>query len=408
LSTQTARKLFSNFMNLSFLHLISYAIPLLVVPFVLRAIGLEAFGLSSFAIALAFYMQVVIDYGFNLSGVRECSAHRSDTVALSRVVSRIIAIKLLIFAPLLALYLVVHFVFGFDLRLFFIAFAGTFFSIFWTHWLYQALDKFGALVIIQVIVRIIGAVAMVTLLSDTGDAWLYVAISSAQMGLMALVCLYHLRQMNIRMILPSLDEIWTELKDSFALFVSTFCGATTMSAPIVLLGLFAHPAIVGAYSSAEKIVSAIRNVSWMAFQATYPHICANLGAKEALKELVGKVNLMLALIFIVVWAILLLFANFIMTLLIGSYNAVAIDTLKALSIIPLLSSLYITRQQLLLAHKYNSDMLKINLTAAGFGVVIIGLLSFLYSAHGAAFGVMLVEIMIGVTTFRAFNRRNIF
>jgi O-antigen/teichoic acid export membrane protein len=117
---------------------------------------------------------------------------------------------------------------------------------------------------------------------------------------------------------------------------------------------------------------------------------------------------MLALIFIVVWAILLLFANFIMTLLIGSYNAIAIDTLKALSIIPLLSSLYITRQQLLLAHKYNSDMLRINLTAAGFGVVVIGVLSFLYSAHGAAFGVMLVEITIGVMSFRAFSKRGIF
>jgi polysaccharide transporter, PST family len=405
---QTHKKLFSNFMNLSFLHLISYAIPLLVVPFVLRAIGLSAFGLASFAIALSFYMQVVIDYGFNLSGVRECSAHRDDTTALSRIVSKIVVIKLLIFTPIFAFYLIAHLVFGFDLTLFFIAFAGTFFSIFWAHWLYQALDRFATLVIIQVVIRIVGAVATVALLQDASDAWLFVAISSAQMGLMALVCLYYLRQMNIRMVLPSFDEVRAELRDSFALFVSTFCGATTMSAPIVLLGLFAHPAIVGAYSSAEKIISAIRNISWMAFQATYPHICANLGAKEALKELVSKVNLMLALIFIVVWAVLLLFANFIMTFLIGSYDSIAIDTLKALSIIPLLSSLYITRQQLLLAYKYNSDMLRINLTAAGFGLVVIGILSFLYSAHGAAFGVMLIEIMIGVTTFRAFNRRDIF
>jgi len=408
LSTQTHKKLLSNFMNLSFLHLISYAIPLLIVPFVLRAIGLEAFGLASFAIALAFYMQVIVDYGFNLSGVRECSKHRDDKNILGQIIGKIVAIKLLIFTPILALYLIAHFAFGVDLKLFFIAFAGTFFSIFWAHWLYQALDEFALLVSIQVVVRIIGAIATVALLRDASDVWLYVAINSAQMGVMGVICLYHLYRMQISMKLPSMVEIKEEIKDSFALFVSTFCGATNMSAPIVLLGLFAHPAIVGAYSSAEKIITAVRNISWMAFQATYPHMCANLNNKEALKELIGKINILLATAFAGVWIVLFLFASPIMGLLIGSHDAVAVDTLKALSVVPLLASIYITRQQLLLAYKFNADMLKINLSAAGFGVVAIGILSYFYAADGAAFGVMLVEIVVGVMTFKTFKERAIF
>jgi len=226
--------------------------------------------------------------------------------------------------------------------------------------------------------------------------------------MIGLICLYHLHKMQISMKIPTFGEIKEEIRDSFALFVSTFCGATNMSAPIVLLGLFAHPAIVGAYSSAEKIITAIRNISWMAFQATYPHICANLNNKEALKELVGKVNILLATAFAGVWVVLFLFASPIMGLLIGSHDVVAVDTLKALSVVPLLASLYITRQQLLLAYKYNADMLKINLSAAGLGVIAIGTLSFFYGADGAAFGVMLVEVVVGVMTFRIFKERGIF
>ena len=61
------QKLFlTNFFYLTFIELLNKLIPFLVLPYMIRIIGIENFGLLMFALAIVQYFKSITDYGFDL------------------------------------------------------------------------------------------------------------------------------------------------------------------------------------------------------------------------------------------------------------------------------------------------------------------------------------------------------
>ncbi len=97
-------RLFGNIYNLFLLYGFSHIIPILLMPFLLNTIGADNYGRVNFALSVAFYFQVVNEFGFDLSNVRHIVANREDRQKMSEIVSAILCSKFLIFAVLAAVY----------------------------------------------------------------------------------------------------------------------------------------------------------------------------------------------------------------------------------------------------------------------------------------------------------------
>lgn len=52
-------------------------LPLLTMPYLFRVLGVEKFGLIAFSYALITFFNVIVDYGFTLSGTREVALNQS-------------------------------------------------------------------------------------------------------------------------------------------------------------------------------------------------------------------------------------------------------------------------------------------------------------------------------------------
>ncbi|MFA7706543.1 MAG: oligosaccharide flippase family protein, partial [Candidatus Omnitrophota bacterium] len=72
--THRERKIvLGNFISLTTLQSISYILPLVVLPYLIRAIGMEKFGLIAFASSLVQYFMILTDYGFSISATKTIS-----------------------------------------------------------------------------------------------------------------------------------------------------------------------------------------------------------------------------------------------------------------------------------------------------------------------------------------------
>lgn len=71
-------RLVGNIFNLFFLQGFSYIYPILLIPFLTKTIGMEKYGLVYFAIAFAWYFQVISEFGFDLSNVRHVVNNKND------------------------------------------------------------------------------------------------------------------------------------------------------------------------------------------------------------------------------------------------------------------------------------------------------------------------------------------
>jgi O-antigen/teichoic acid export membrane protein len=74
----------------------SYAIPLVVIPWLTRTLLPEQFGHYSFALAVSAYVTLLTDYGFNLSATQQLSTSRKDRNAQAQIYWATLCSKLLL------------------------------------------------------------------------------------------------------------------------------------------------------------------------------------------------------------------------------------------------------------------------------------------------------------------------
>ena len=90
------RALIFNFNYLAVLQVFQLVLPLITYPYLIRVLGAELYGVVAFANAVVVYFNVFIDFGFNISEIREISVNRDDLSQVSKSVSTVIVAKLLL------------------------------------------------------------------------------------------------------------------------------------------------------------------------------------------------------------------------------------------------------------------------------------------------------------------------
>ena len=72
-----------NFSYLAMTKGVDFIVPILLLPYLVNALGIEQFGLLSFALAIGIYFSSMMQYGYNISAVRAISRVRENEKSLS-------------------------------------------------------------------------------------------------------------------------------------------------------------------------------------------------------------------------------------------------------------------------------------------------------------------------------------
>ncbi|MFL6464442.1 MAG: flippase [Bryobacteraceae bacterium] len=394
------QRLAENIAALTTIQLLSYAVPLITVPYLFRVLQPAQFGLLSFAQGIALYFDLITDYGFNYSSTRAIAAQRHVPGAVSQIFWSTIYAKgilmlgsALVFTSLIAVIP--------KLRETPSVFAVSFLYVIGTAlfpvWLFQGLEKMKLAALTFGIARLLTVPALFLFVHRPQDCVKAAAIQAGvELAASVLAAPILWKHIQIGWHQPSFYDIAGIFKQGWPLFLSVAALHLCTSSAAVVLGFVAGKAEVGYYSAADKLIKAsIAAVSPLS-QALYPHITA-LKIESALSalKLIRKSFLVIGSVSLGASLLTFLFAQPVCRVLLGSSFGPASFILRCLSPLPLLFGLMsVFGTQTMLVFDMDSIMSRIMLISAAIGIPLTATLSFFWGATGAATASVIVAVLM--------------
>ncbi|MCB2253432.1 oligosaccharide flippase family protein [Pseudomonas chlororaphis] len=249
-------RLLKNMGLLFFVQLCGYLIPILEIPVLARALGVQEYGKVVLIQSVALLTSLVVEYGFSLSGSRQVAISRDDKSVLARIFGEVLSAKLLIFSIVAVLGFFIFVVKGNSFHdsnlvlmgfLYFVAFG---FSPFW---FFQGLERITLVVVVEVSLRFTSLLFLYMFIHGEQDALLAFGIMSG-FGLLNtivgnVVCVCKVGKFSL-----SLSGGLQQIKIGFHVFVYKSSNNILMSAGPSLVGLTSGHVAVASYVPAEKII----------------------------------------------------------------------------------------------------------------------------------------------------------
>jgi PST family polysaccharide transporter len=404
-ATKTRRRLFENFLSLSFLQFANYIFPLITLPYLVRVLGPEKYGLIAFAQAFIVYFQILTDYGFNLSATREISINRENKEKVSEIFSSVMIIKF--FLLLLSFGLMIIIVFSFkkfrqDWLIYYLTFGMVLGHTLFPIWFFQGMERMKYITFLNVLAKLIFTIAIFIFVKRSSD-YLYVPLLNSLgfivAGVLALWIVF--KDFGVFFRIPSFEDLKYQLKEGWYIFISTVAISLYTISNTFILGLFTNNTIVGYYSAAEKIIRAIQGFLAPISQTIYPHISKLMNeSKEIGVKFIRKVTILIGGFSFILSFFIFIFADLIVRIILGSQFTESIMVLRIIAFLPFIIGLSnVFAVQGIIAYGNVKIIPKITFVGAISNVILAILLVKLLQAIGVAISLVLAEILVTIVSF---------
>ena len=412
--THKERKIvFQNFLSLTTLQGVNYLLPLVVLPYLIRVIGIEKFGLIAFAQSLVQYFMIITDYGFSLSATRKISLCKDCQNQTSAIFSSVMTVKLLLAGlSFLILCIVTYFVHRFrnDWLVYILSFGAVIGNTLFPVWFFQGKEKMGYITLINVIGGISYAICIFIFIKGQRD-YLLLPILNSLLFLISGIMGLHIAfsKFKLEFIFQKYADIKNELKTGWDIFISTVSINAYTTTRIFAVGLLTNNAITGYFSLAERIANFIQTFPMDSFsRAVFPRISKVFARnqKRAL-AIMQRIQLGITSGFVVSLPIAYFIAPWIIRFACGSAHQEAISTLRLLLVAVFFVGANAFRVQFLLVCGKPDFYAKIHVAAAVVCSPLIFLLIQEFSYIGAALATVLTEagvFAITIITIRKLSK----
>lgn len=393
--------LFKNMSSLVLIQIANFIIPLLIVPYISRIIGLENYGKLEYARTFVLYFTILIDYGFNLTATRAISTQRDNPKKINEIISNIFVAKFLLFLIATVIFwLLLQFDDTLNQKSFllWVTYLINFGFLLFPLWFFQGMEKLATIAYINFAIKLIVVSGVIFFIKERSDYWIYnlfLSFAQVAIGIVSVYILY--AKFGIRFKIPEFKNVLNQFKNGFNVFVTTILVSFFVNYAFILLQKFGTDAEVGAYSTANKLVMTVQVLILLPFsQAFFPFITKT--AKEDInlfKNHIKKASIAVAVITFVIGLITFIFAELIIRIIFGEDFLFATQTLKILAFLPVFTILNnLFSYQGLLSLNQDRIFLYIHIF---FTIAIVGGSYFLipiYGLEGVAYIRIFSEILL--------------
>ncbi len=326
------RIVYKNTLMLYLLRASSYVFSFITIPYQTRVLGPELYGKVGIATAIMVYFQLMIDFGFLISGTQEIALLAVDQVKnhakINEVYSRVQLGKyLMISISFGLLWLLCDLVpaYGQDRGFLFWFLLSTAFNALVPDFVYRGIQQMAAVTMRVIIARLIFTVLLVVFLRSPEDYYLLpilMTIGNLIALLWSVLYLYKTYRICLRRV--SVRAIWRTMRTSGSFFLSCIASTVYSSLNLIIVSSIA-PGMRGYYSVADKLLTSGQKSLTPISDSIYPYMSQNKDFK-----LIKKVLIYLMPVIIVGCGITFVFAEKISELIFGVAFRPAGSILRAL------------------------------------------------------------------------------
>lgn len=264
-----------NFSYLFLGQLFNQFLPLLLIPYLTKVLSIDSYGVYAYTVAWIALISIVLDFGFNISGVERVVKTRNIIKRLNVVYSGVVSAKILLLIFSVILYLCYIF-FDNDYsdkknQMFFGVLA--IFSIaFQPFWIFTGLEKNYLIVICALIGKCLLLSLTFIFVKDNGDLGYLIFYYGLSQLLTTFVGVHFLRKNNIYILRIDFKKGILYMKRAWPFFISRLAVAMYSTGAGVFLGAFSNAASVAVYSIAEQMYKGVQALISPISQVMYPYM----------------------------------------------------------------------------------------------------------------------------------------
>ena len=333
--------IFGNMASLSLLQIANYIIPIIVIPFIVRGLGVDKFGVVSYAQNIISYFTIIVTYGFEYSATREIAINKNNPKSIQATFWNVMICKLILLGISFLLFILLSLFLGKiqeDYKLYLILFCINIgFTLFPT-WFFQGIENMKSMAIINCLIKVFGMGLSIFFVNTPDDYILYAAMPSFSYAIFGILSfIYVVKKYNLEFCCDK-NGVIHESKKGFPIFLNSLFATLYTTANITILGLFMDDYNVGIYSGAHKIIMAILMVTSMPINlAIFPSISRKIEeSKDSGIRYYQKMLFYVFLLSVVVSFGCYLFSPILVKIMLGEEFLKAIPLLQYFSALPTL------------------------------------------------------------------------
>lgn len=394
-------KILQNVSWLFVLQIFNTIIPMLTLPYITRILQPTKYGDFSAALNIITYLQVIVEFGFELNGARKVALIENNS-DMSKIFNEIFFSRILLF--FLSLFILISLTaLGYFNKTTFacsiillIMVIGT---IIQPNWIFQGKEDMKFITYTNVIGRLISITLIFMFVNDSNDIFIYCILYSLNIFVSNLIgFILALKKYKIIISIPHLSKIINALKNSWYLFISSAMGKVFSNLGITVLTAFTTSYYVGIYAAIQKIPNILILLFTPIGQAIFPYTSKKFNSSyiEGF-NFVKKVCIIVIIPFIILGILIICLQKMIVSILFGN-EYVAYSTL----IIPLCIWLILSILnnflgiQMLVGAGYQKEYS----IAFQFSLIVIVLSNFILGKfiglYGVAWATMISELSLSV------------
>ncbi|RCL71453.1 MAG: hypothetical protein DBW73_05200 [Flavobacteriales bacterium] len=388
------RLLIENIVSLSLLQWVNYLVPLLLIPFLVRSLGIEVFGLVMFAQSVSTIFIIFSDLGFSITGTRKISIHTDDKKQISEIFWDITTIKaatlILLFGVLLIL---IAFVpkFSKEPLLFIFSYGVTIGSTVFPSWFFQGIQKMKTITVVNATAKLIFALLVVIYVSSPEDYLLVPLFNSSGFIIAGFSGLIYATR-HVTFLMPKLKNIKAQIKESAPVLLSSISITLYTSSNVLILGFLTNNTITGVYASFEKVILALKGVYSPIYQAMFPW----LSMKKNINKFIRKTEIYVFIIGLIGSFFLIVFSRQILQTLFNNELIISYNKgFQLISTVLLLAGMNMLYNFLFLSAKKEYILrMKILGTTSLIGLFLSITLTASYGIYGTIIAVVSTELIL--------------
>lgn len=258
---QSNRQVLHNMTWIGVLQFANYLIPLLIIPYIVRVLGVEIFGKVSYAQNIITYLTIFVNYGFEYSATQEIAINKDNKNKLRSIFWAVIRFKTFLLLITFIIWGILCLYFSKveeDRLLYFYGMLINIGIVLFPTWFFQGIEKMSKMTIFNFLIKALGAIFIVLLIHTSADYRIYLLIPSVSYIIIGVIAFYYV--IKKYELFPIHKETLIKkqvVRKGFPIFLNNIFSTLYTVAGMTILGFYISDQQLGIYSGAYKIIIAV-------------------------------------------------------------------------------------------------------------------------------------------------------